>query len=1260
MTFYLCVSGCGRYLAPRDGHERCITCLGLAHAEAAFVDESCTHCGRMTISELRSRLQLLQRGGVPVPLPRSSPHQRVAVSGDTGDLRITVSAFPSGTQPPRNPHSSCTPQPAELPEECGGPSQRCAPSVSFGAPLDDRMSIAASEGESDFAGDDASAQWLCPIQIRKWWLCFPGPPTGSGSCGILHRVLNPQGWTIGFSGWHELVLSHPPRFLSSRRCMKSSLVRGRHLLLPETAPVGPPPSPPLMAGRLRVTRASPLWSGPWLCSCALTPPGAGSRLSLPGPVSTRRTLPAGLTRPVGKPPPPYTLWRCCRSIRPRHWETCTRVVMTHKFITNFVLRRTSRFVRRRLRRGQWAVRCPLWWSRNAISGCVWPTWGIPTKSGSLIPPCPRPASLATRSRTSPSSSRLYRSSLRRLATSCPGGPLLHPLCRRQHLSLLVAEGDPLRLPPLPHRSNSLHPSGAVEPVVGGVPSPSRPPPRGAAKPRARGPRTGDPEMIGTALQEMVTAPLLPPEEGRVANPLFFPSVPPLAQQPAVPKFSIKEQFLSSPGPKRARRVVGGAKPLHSHPPLLSPADSSAQFEMGAQASPAPPVRPWNQVSVAQHTQTPLRAASQREPPELRPCVPPRCPTAGTPVVPLVPLVRSLRAWLALPSPSRWLIRTIRLGYAIQFARRPPRFRGVHFTSVKAVDTHVLRAEIAVLLAKDAIELVPPADMRSGFYSPYFIVPKKSGGLRPILDLRVLNRSLHKLPFKMLTQKRIFECVRPRDWFAAIDLKDAYFHVSILPRHRPFLRFAFEGRAYQYKVLPFGLALSPRVFTKVVEGALVPMREQGIRILNYLDDWLILAQSREQLCEHRDLVLSHLSQLGLQVNWEKSKLAPVQRISFLGMELDSVEQSARLTEERAQSVLNCLNTFRGRTAVPLKLFQRLLGHMAAAAAVTPLGLLHMRPLQHWLHGRVPRWAWQRGTYRVAITPECRQTFSPWSDPLFLRAGVALEQVSRHAVVFTDASATGWGATYNGQAVSGVWTGPQRHWHINCLELLAVYLALGRLKGPLRGKHVLVRTDNTATVAYINRQGGLRSRRMSQLARHLLLWSQKHLRSLRAIHVPGVLNRVADELSRAALPGEWRLHPQVVQLIWGEFGEAQVDLFASLGTSHCQLFYSLSEGTLGTDALAHSWPRGLRKYAFPPVSLLAQTLCKVREDEERVLLVAPYWPNRTWFPELMLLATAPPWLVPLRKDLLSQRRGTLWHPRPDLWKLHVWSLDGTRRY
>ncbi len=73
------------------------------------------------------------------------------------------------------------------------------------------------------------------------------------------------------------------------------------------------------------------------------------------------------------------------------------------------------------------------------------------------------------------------------------------------------------------------------------------------------------------------------------------------------------------------------------------------------------------------------------------------------------------------------------------------------------------------------------------------------------------------------------------------------------------------------------------------------------------------------------------------------------------------------------------------------------------------------------------------HRIRVTPVCRQTFTPWSDLSFLW-GVPLEKISRHAVVYTDASTTGWAAMFNGLAVSGVWTGPQLHWHINCLELL----------------------------------------------------------------------------------------------------------------------------------------------------------------------------------------------------------------------------------
>ncbi len=137
-----------------------------------------------------------------------------------------------------------------------------------------------------------------------------------------------------------------------------------------------------------------------------------------------------------------------------------------------------------------------------------------------------------------------------------------------------------------------------------------------------------------------------------------------------------------------------------------------------------------------------------------------------------------------------------------------------------------------LLAKGAIEIIPSAQSESGFYSCYFLFPKKHSSLRPILDQRLLNRALMRRPFRMITLK---------DWFFSLDVKDAYFHIQIAPRNWPFLRFTFEGVAYQYTVLPFGLSLAPRTFMKWMDAALSPLRQMGIHILHYLDDWLVVAQ-----------------------------------------------------------------------------------------------------------------------------------------------------------------------------------------------------------------------------------------------------------------------------------------------------------------------------------------------------------------------------------------------------------------------------------
>ncbi len=119
----------------------------------------------------------------------------------------------------------------------------------------------------------------------------------------------------------------------------------------------------------------------------------------------------------------------------------------------------------------------------------------------------------------------------------------------------------------------------------------------------------------------------------------------------------------------------------------------------------------------------------------------------------------------------------------------------------------------------------------------------------------------KWPLRKITSKQILSQICPGDWFFLLYLKEAYFHIHISPHHRRFLRFAFEGVAYQYTVLPFGLSLAPRIFTQWMYVALSPLRQMRIRILNYLNDWLILALSEDEILSHRSVLLSHLGSIG---------------------------------------------------------------------------------------------------------------------------------------------------------------------------------------------------------------------------------------------------------------------------------------------------------------------------------------------------------------------------------------------------------------
>ncbi len=264
-----------------------------------------------------------------------------------------------------------------------------------------------------------------------------------------------------------------------------------------------------------------------------------------------------------------------------------------------------------------------------------------------------------------------------------------------------------------------------------------------------------------------------------------------------------------------------------------------------------------------------------------------------------------------------------------------------------------------------------------------------------------------------------------------------------------------------------------------------------------------------------------------------------------------------------------------------------------------------------------------------------------------------------MITTDASLSGWGSVFEGLPAYSVWSGKYLTWHMNGLELRAVHLALTHFLLFLTHSHVIVRTDNMAVVSHINRQGSSRSRTLNRHVRQLPLWAQlgHQFLSLRAVHVPGVLNLAADFLSRQKLrSGEWILIRRTVDQIWERFGTAEVDLFASQESTQCPLWFSLTHpASLGIDVLAHPWP-DMKLYALPQVKLMPTVLRRVKTCGLRLLLVAPFWPSKTWFSELISLLEVDPWEIPVRKDLLCQLQGRIWHPRPEIWKLWSWQIIG----
>ena len=599
---------------------------------------------------------------------------------------------------------------------------------------------------------------------------------------------------------------------------------------------------------------------------------------------------------------------------------------------------------------------------------------------------------------------------------------------------------------------------------------------------------------------------------------------------------------------------------------------------------------------------------------------------------------------------------IRNGFAIELAEPIP---GGTIRAQTATGGRSFRAaiasEVAVLLKKRAIERV--RDYSRLCLSPVFIVPKRSGKARMILNLKAINRFIQPVHFRMETLATILPLLRSGDWAVSVDLADAYHHVPIAPQSQRLLGFSFSGRVYRYRALPFGLSPAPRVFTRLVSAVAAFLRERGIRVFCYLDDWLIVASNPQLLISHRDFTLNLVQNLGFIVNWEKSSLIPTQHPTFLGAEIDLPGQLARPSSERVGNILAATRALRARRAAPARTWMQLLGYMASLVDVLPDCRLHMRPLQiHLLQHYRPNV--DPLSRVVPVVEQVRPHLAKWLRRQFLTQGKRLRMPQPEVTVTTDASLMGWGAVCSGHMVSGVWPSSRPLPHINLLEFRAVLLAGLRFQSLLEGKAVLFQTDNVTVAAYINKQGGTHSIQLNRLAAQFWDWCHASNVTPIATYLPGQENLIADFLSRGKeLPSEWTLHPQVMNLIKTVFPHLQIDLFASSLNFQLPHYCSRSRDPAAwkVDAFSFHWG-DIRGFAFPPIALIPRILRKVREDRATIILIAPWWPRRPWFPELVSLLSAPPRTLPIRPDVIRQPVSLKRHKNPTTLHLTAWPLSG----
>ncbi|XP_063897312.1 uncharacterized protein LOC135118658 [Helicoverpa armigera] len=358
---------------------------------------------------------------------------------------------------------------------------------------------------------------------------------------------------------------------------------------------------------------------------------------------------------------------------------------------------------------------------------------------------------------------------------------------------------------------------------------------------------------------------------------------------------------------------------------------------------------------------------------------------------------STERWAQLGA-NQFILNTI-ANYRLPFRSKPPlTYPGQNFLKCIATKVSLEMTRVIQDLKMQGI-LEKPAVVDPGFFSKMFLIKKADGGLRPIFDLKALNRYIATKHFYLISQLDIVTFLQANDWLVKIDLHQAYFHLCVAETHRRFLRVVYNGEILQLTALPFGLSSAPRVFAAVSNWVAEILRNRGIRLLVYLDDFLLACQDRSKLMAQVAETLAVLESLGWHVNYQKSVTEPTHRLEYLGLVWDTQYLTIALPIRKVEGIKASLTKLLKRDNCSLRELQSVLGKLNFANYAIPQGRLHCRKAQLFLR------KFSRRNQKRNLSSGVREDFRWWLEAVEGCPNPLLKKEVTHFLT-TDAADAGW--------------------------------------------------------------------------------------------------------------------------------------------------------------------------------------------------------------------------------------------------------------